>query len=674
MKLHLDIETYCDLDLKKVGAYRYASDPSFDIVLVSFQYEGGPVVRIKLLEGEQWPQYLVDDLADPAVIKYAHNAPFEVVCLSRYLGFDLDWSQWRCTLLQAAYLGLPLGLDQVGKILNISEQKDARGKLVMKYWSSPCKPTKTNGGRTRNMPADNPEKWEVYGQYNEQDVRAEVEVAAFCERFPDLPPVEWLYWQMDQRINDRGVYIDREFVEAAIAVNLEYQAEVYAEMKSICGIDSPKKLQQLKDWIFERTGERLASLDKEFYKDFRPEEWPEDVARVLELRQLGSRAAVDKYDAMLRYIGGDDRVRGILQFYGANRTGREAGRAVQPQNMKKNFDNDGQLAKEAKRLDVPVAAVKARVGSLLETAREAVRKGLADVLYDDPTEMVAMLVRTAICAPEGRTLPVSDFSAIEARVVSWLAGEDWQLDVFRGDGKIYEATASRMFSIPMDEITKGSPYRAKGKVASLALGYQGGAGALITMGALREGLTEDELDPIKVAWRQANPNIVKLWKKVNEAAKYAIERRTSYTLVLKYTKLVFRYDRGFLFITLPSGRRLAYYGAKVEQGAKGPRIIYWGIDQVKKTWVKMDTYGGKLVENITQAVARDCLFDSMLRMDKAGIEIVMHVHDEIVAECDEDKGVETLELMENIMAVSPLWAKDLPLRGDGFVTKFYRKD
>lgn len=668
-KLHIDIETYCDLDLKKVGVYRYVSHPSFAIIWLSYQFDDGMTLRVDLTASPV-PPFVRVALEDPDVTKYAHNAPFEVVCLSEWLGFKLEWSQWRCTLVQAAYLGLPLGLDQVAKVLRLSNQKDAKGKALIKYWSTPCKPTKTNGGRTRNLPEHHPEKWEEYGQYNEQDVVVEVDIDEYCERFPDLPPVEWQYWAMDQRINDRGVYIDREFVEAAIATNDEYQRGVLIEMESICGVDSPTKLQQLKDWIFERTGERLGSIDKEFYKDFRPEEWPDDVARVLELRQLASRASVSKYDTILRYATDDDRVRGILQFYGANRTGREAGRAIQPQNLKKNKDNDAQLAAEAKRLGVSVAAVRRVVGSSLLTAREAVRKRLADVLYDDVPEVVSQLIRTAICAPAGRTLPVSDFSAIEARVVSWLAGEDWQLDVFRGDGKIYEATAARMFDVPVESIGKGSDLRAKGKVASLALGYQGASGALITMGALREGLTEEELPAIVNAWRKANPNIKSLWNKVQAAARHVIEKKTAYTLKLKYTSLRFSFERGYLFIQLPSGRRLAYYGAEVNKG----RITYWGVDQIKKTWVKMDTYGGKLVENITQAVARDCLFDSMLRMERAGVEIIMHVHDEIVAECDEAEGPAVLEVMENIMAVSPLWAKGLPLKGDGFVTPIYRKD
>lgn len=672
-KLHQDIETYCDLDLKKVGVYRYVNHPSFCILWLTYKINDLPEVRVDMTK-QAPPDEYTGMLLDKDTIKYAHNAPFEVVCLSKYYDYELDWSQWRCTMVQAAYLGLPLGLDQVGKVLKITEQKDAKGKGLITYWSKPCKPTKSNGERTRNLPEHHPVKWEQYGDYNEQDVRAEVEVDEFCERFPDLPRVEWVYWAMDQRINDRGIYIDREFVEAAIAVNQEYQLEVYAEMYEICGVDSPKKLQQLKDWIYDRTGEMIKSLDKEFYKDFDPTEWPEDVARVLELRQLGSRASIDKYDTMLRWANDDDRIRGILQFYGANRTGREAGRAVQPQNLKKNVDNADYIAKTAKALGVSFSDVLAIVGSSMITSREAVKKGIADLLYDDVPEVISTLVRTAICAPHGRKLAVSDFSAIEARVVSWLAGEDWQLDVFRGDGKIYEATASRMFGIPIEQITKGSPYRAKGKVASLALGYQGGAGALITMGALREGLTEEELDPIKDAWRAANPNIKSLWKRVNDAAKYVIEKKTVYMLRLKYTFLKFSFERGFLFITLPSGRRLAYYGARVEPSAKGSRIIYWGVDQVKKTWVKMDTYGGKLVENITQAVARDCLFDSMLRMERAGVEIVMHVHDEIVAECDADEAENTLEVMENIMAVSPLWAKGLPLEGDGFVTTVYRKD
>lgn len=671
--LHFDYETYCDLDLKKVGVYRYVSHPSFCVLWLSYRFDDQPVRRVDLM-AQPLPPQVRRALTDPTVIKYAHNAPFEfVVTRAAYKLDGMDWSQWRCTQVQAAYLGLPHSLEKVASVLKLANQKDGAGKTLMSYWSKPCTPRKSNGMRTRNLPEHHPEKWAAYGDYCVQDTVVESDISAYAARFPDLPPVEWTYWAMDQRINDRGVHIDREFVLQAIALNSAYQAEVYAEMFEICGIDSPRKLDALKKWIKAESGVTITKLDKEFYKDFVPEEWPPHVARVFELRKLASRASIAKYDAMIRFATADDRVRGILQFYGAGRTGREAGRAVQPQNMPKNKDNAGRIKQLSKEHGVAEHVIERLIGVSLDTAREAVRKGLAEVLYDDVPALVSELIRTAITAPEGRMLAVCDFSAIEARVVSWLAGEDWQLEVFRGDGKIYEATASRMFNVAIELITKSSPLRAKGKVASLALGYQGGEGALITMGALREGLLLEELDPIKDAWRAANPNIVKLWKLVNNAAKYVIEKRTAYTLRLKYTALRFSYEKGNLFITLPSGRRLAYHNASLRAGRKGMRIVYWGLND-KKQWVMLDTYGGKLVENITQAIARDCLFDSMLRMDQQGIEIIMHVHDEMVAECDKGTERQTLKLMEDIMAVSPLWAKDLPLRGDGFVSPIYRKD
>lgn len=670
LKLTIDIETYCNLDLTKVGVYRYVADPSFGVLWFSYQFEGGPIEQLDVYNND-YRETLRQWLTDPNYIKYSHNAPFEVVCLSAWLEIPHLWEQWRCSQVRVAYMGLPFKLEQAGKPMGLSEQKDRKGKLLINYWSKPCPPTKTNGGRTRNLPHHHAEKWQAFGNYCGQDVRVEVAGDKYCDRFGDLPDLEWQYWQLDQRINDRGIPVDREFVLACSRVNAEHVERARSEMERICGIASPKALDQIKAWILSRTGVKLTSIDKEFYKDFVPEEWPDDVARVLELRQLASRA--DKYSAFIRAICPNDRVHGTLQFYGANRTGREAGRIVQPQNMVKNKDNADSVAAVAKRLGVPYGKVLELVGSSLRTAREAVLKGLVDVLYDDPLAVVGSLVRTAIKAPAGRALAVCDFSAIEARVISWLAGEDWQLKVFRGDGRIYEATASRMFNVPVEQISKGHPLRAKGKVASLALGYEGGAGALITMGALREGLTEAELDPIKVAWRLANPNIVAFWKQLRNAAIWAIERKSRYVLRLKYTSLTFTYDRGYLFITLPSGRRLSYHGAQVEQGPRGKRITYYGIND-QAQWVKMDTYGGKLAENITQAIARDCLWVSMLEMDRRGLEIIMHVHDEIVCECDEEAAPGILKVMEDVMLVSPHWAKDLPLVGDGFTTDIYRKD
>lgn len=644
MKLHIDIETYSETSIK-AGVYKYVADPAFEVLLFAYQYDDGPVKVVDLAQGDQLPRMVLADLVDPGVTKYAHNAPFEVVALRAWTGILLDWSQWRCTMVMAAYLGLPLKLEHVAKVLHLTEQKDTKGKALIKYFTEPVKTPKAKDGfRTRNLPHHAPEKWAAFVEYNAQDVRTEVEVEKWCDQFPGLPANEWAYWVMDQEINDRGVAIDVELVEAANEANGAFLEGVHAEMRQLTGIDNPNSLTQLKAW-FVHQGVEVKSLNKEALEDLGADgSLPGNVARLVELRRLGSKASVSKYDAMLLYRGEGDRIRGLFQFYGANRTGREAGRGVQLQNLKRTPSKG------------------------IEVAREAVRKGLADLLYDDVPELISKLVRTALVAPPGRTFAVSDFAAIEARVIAWLAGEEWVLDVFKSHGKIYEATAARMFSIPIEKITKGSPMRQKGKVASLALGYQGASGALITMGALREGLTEEELPAIVHKWRQANPNVVKFWRKLEAAARMVVERRTRYTLTLPYTSIGFSFERGHLFITLPSGRRLAYYGATVRSG----KLEYWGLDQIRKVWCRQNTYGGKLAENVTQAIARDCLFDSMDRM--AYLAIVMHVHDEIVAECNEAEGPEVLAGMEKIMAVSPVWANGLPLKGDGFVTPFYKKD
>lgn len=648
--LHIDIETFCEVNLLYTGVYRYAQDPSFKIILFAYAWDEEEPTVVDLydcdwVDGSELPLEVWEALTDPSILKIAHNANFEITCISEYFGIELDPSQWFCTQVGAAYLGLPLSLDKIGQVLGLSQQKDSKGKSLINFFSMPCKPTKKNEGRTINRPEHDAEKWELFKEYNAQDVRTEGEIFKYLERFEGLPPIEWEYWQQDQAINARGVAIDSEFIDAAIEANKEFLAEVHSELIELTGVENPNSLAQLKAWVEGQTGEPVKSLSKEHLQDFLDSDMiPENVKRVLTLRQLGSKTSVSKYDTMKNYECKDGRIRGLLQFYGANRTGRYAGRGVQIQNLKRTM------------------------GKGIVTAKEAVRKGIADLLYDDVPEVISKLVRTALIAPPGRSLVSSDFSAIEARVVAWLAGEDWVLEVFNSHGKLYEATASKMFNIPLESITKGSDLRQKGKVASLALGYQGASGALVQMGALRQGLDEAELPAIVRAWRSANPAIVKFWRECEQAAKHVITKKTSYTLYKPYTSLKFHYERGYLFITLPSGRRLSYYGAEVKDG----KLRYYGMDQVKKIWVKIDTYGGSLVENITQAVARDCLTDTMYRMQD--YEIIMHVHDEIVVEVDDDKAEDTLEDINNIMAVSPAWAKGLPLSGDGYVSKFYKKD
>lgn len=650
-KLHIDIETFCKLDIGDVGVYRYAEDPSFKIILFAFAWDDDPVTVLDTyydeFPGESIPADVWKALTSPDVQKIAHNANFEYVCIGTYFGLGLDLSQWFCTMVAAAYLGLPLGLDKVGQVLGLAHQKDAKGKGLIQFFCKPCKPTKKNGERTINEPTDDPEKWEDFKYYNGQDVRVEGEILKYVSRLPGLPDIEREYWVQDQVINGTGITIDREFVEAAIEVNNRVVAEVRQEIIELTGIDNPNSPTQLKAWLKKQLGHEVKSIGKEYLADAVDNDLiPPVVARVLELRAMGSKTSTSKYGTMLDYVCMDGRIRGLLQFYGANRTGRYSGRGVQIQNLKRTIKGD------------------------LEVAKAAVVKGVAELLYDDVPDLISKLIRTALVAAPGKSLPVSDFSAIEARVVSWIAGEEWQLEVFRTHGKIYEATAANMFNVPIEMVTKGSDLRGKGKVASLALGYQGSVGALITMGALREGLTEPELPAIVSAWRAANPHIVKLWRDVQDAAKHVIKNKTSYVLRKPYCTLKFSFERGYLFITLPSGRRLAYYGAAVE----GSKITYWGLDQVKKIWVKMDAYGGLLTENITQAIARDCLCNAMHGIGKYGIPILMHIHDEIVAEADDDKAEATLEIMNEVMAVSPVWAKGLPLKGDGYVSKYYRKD
>lgn len=643
-ELHIDIETYCEVDLKDTGVYPYAQHPSFSIDLFSYAWGDGEPVLVDLANGEEIPDIVWHALTDRYVTKFAHNANFEMVCIAEFYGLEIDPRQWFCTMVAAAYLGLPLGLDKLGEVLHLKEKKDPKGKALITYFSKPCKPTKANGGRTRNLPSDAPEKWGQYGGYNLQDVRVEMEVHKYVNRFPGLPAIEWEYWYQDQEINARGVYIDLEFINAAIELNRGELEEIRHEMAELTGVENPNSLAQLKAWL-KAEGVTVASLNKEYLAEVDLTGLPPKAARLLELRNAGSKTSSSKFDKLLQYVCADGRVRGLIQFYGANATGRYAGRGVQIQNLKKTIKGD------------------------LQTAKDAVIKGLAELLYDNVTDLISRLIRPALIAAPGHTLVVSDFAAIEGRVLAWLAGEEWVLDVFRTHGKLYEATAANMFNVPISMVTKGSDLRAKGKVAALALGYQGASGALIKMGALREGLTEAELPPLVTAWRKANPRIVKFWRELENAARHVIRERSRYVLRKPYATIIFSYEKGYLFITLPSGRRLAYFNAHLE----GSRICCYRMDQIKKIWVKKNIYGGLIAENITQAVARDCLVEAMYKL-KDGPPIVLHVHDEIGSEVLDELADEALEEISNVMAQSPEWAPDLPLEGDGYISKYYRKD
>lgn len=697
IKLHIDIETFCELDLTRVGTFAYVAHPSFRIILLAYRWDGAAeTVQLDLYDDPQGytiPNDVWAALTDDDVQKEAHNAWFEFICIrAAYNLYDyMRIEQWRCTMIKAAYLGLPLKLGIVAKVLNLGAQKDTRGKQLMGFFSWPVKkPKKADGYRLINLPTDMPNEWEEYRQYNATDVDVEYEIDKYCQRYPPVPDIEWSRWFLDFYINERGVGIDVEFIEAAIASNARFTENILAEMVSIAGLDNPNSAAQIKGWLKEETGEDVKSIGKEWLQaNIGSGLLPEHVDRLLELRRIASKGSISKYATMLAWGWYDGRLRGMFQFYGANRTGREAGRGVQPQNLKKTALDVGKFLKEAAVLKVSYSAAQIRglhAGSLeregaVEIAKEAIIKDIAELLYDDVPDLISRLVRTALIPKDGHSFPVADFSAIEGRVVAWLAGEEWALDVFRTHGKIYEATAANMFNAPFETILKGGVnygLRAKGKVATLALGYQGGVGAMLTMGALKEGLREDELQPIVTAWRAANPAIAAprtgLWSKVEAAARYVIKKKKRYTLHLPYTKLTFSYERGYMFIELPSGRRLAYYGAHLDRGKfSNESIYYYGLGNGKnKGWQRISTYGGSLVENITQAVARDCLFFAMDNMEH--IPLIMHVHDEVVAEVPDETAVATLEEMLNIMKVIPLWANGLPLEGDGFITKFYKKD
>jgi DNA polymerase len=654
--LRIDVETYSSVDLKTCGMHRYIESPDFEILLFAYAYDDEPVRVIDLTAFEDLPERVIYDLTDQAVIKTAFNAAFERGTIAKHFGIECDPSQWRCTAVWALTLGLPGYLEGVAEVLNLAAQKDARGKLLIKYFSVPCKPTKTNGQRTRNFPHHDPEKWEQYVEYNRQDVVVEREIAKKLERFP-VPEHEWRLWALDQRINDRGVRLDRTLVQQAIDCDALYEARLVEEAKELTGLENPNSLPQLKEWLAGRGLETPDGLSKEFMPVLLDAAPDDETRRMLELRQEMSKTSVDKYHAMQRSVCGDDRARGLLQFCGANRTWRWAGRLIQVQNLPQNKIED------------------------LALARETLRSGdfeMLEMLFGAPPFVLSQLIRTAfVPSPDSRFI-VADFSAIEARVIAWLADEHWVLDVFRGHGKIYEATAANMFGVPLETIAKGHAnyaLRAKGKVAVLACGYQGGENALAAMDTKKE-IDPDEYPRLVKQWRDANPNIRKLWYRAEDAAVTAVREKTTVKLA---HGVQYRYKAGTLFADLPSGRSLAYVNARVKMETIRPKdkepfekdvLIFDGMDQVKKKWMSHRTYGGRLVENLVQAIARDCLADSMMRLDTAGYRIVMHVHDEVVID---DRGG-TVEHVTEIMGRPIDWAPGLPLTAAGFECDFYQKD
>ena len=641
--LEADIESFSDVDLIKCGVYAYADSPAFEILLFAYSFDGGETQIIDLAQGEKLPAEVEEAIFDVSVTKTAYNANFERTCLSKYFGRYIPPESWHCSAVQAAMLALPRSLEDVGRVLGLDEQKMKEGKELIRYFCVPCKPTKANGGRTRNLPCHAPEKWELFKTYCKRDVDVEKSIRRKLHNFP-IPEGEMELYRLDQRINDRGVLVDMGLVEQAIACERLHKEIVTKRAYELTGLENPNSVAQLKGWLGDM-GMEAESLSKKAVAEMIAETDGE-VEELLRLRLLMAKTSVKKYEAMERSVCSDGRVHGLLQFYGANRTGRFAGRLVQIQNLPQNHLPD------------------------LELARDLVKQGRfedIELLYDSTPNVLSELIRTAFIPKPGCRFVVADFSAIEARVLAWLSGEQWRLDVFTSHGKIYEASASSMFHVPMEEITKGSPLRQKGKLAELGLGFGGASGALISMGALDMGLTEDELPPLVAAWRKANPHITQFWWDVDAAAIKAVTEKQR----TKVGKIIFEYKSGILFITLPSGRKLSYVKPRMAVNKFGRNgLTYEGISENKK-WSRIETYGPKLVENIVQGTARDLLAESMLRVEKKGYPIVMHCHDEIIAEVPE--GVGSVDEMCEIMAVQPKWAEGLPLRADGFECRFYKK-
>ena len=646
--LSIDIETYSSVDLVKSGVYNYCESEDFEILLLAYAIDVEDVQIIDLASGEKMPERLLHALVDPAVIKTAYNANFERTCLSKYFQLVMPPEQWSCSSVHALILGLPGHLDGVAKCLKLNEQKMKEGKALIRYFSIPCKATKVNGGRTRNLPEHDAEKWDTFKDYCKQDVEVERQIRKKLEAFP-IPIAEKKLWELDQYINDQGVQVDEGLVKHAIQADTTYQDNLLKEAVHLTGLENPNSPAQLKSWLLEQ-GMEVDSLAKKNVEVLMDEVENPKVKRLLELRQAMSKTSVKKYEAMGRSMCKDQRIRGLLQFYGANRTGRWADRLVQIHNLPRNSMSDIHLARD-----------------LLKSGNyEAL-----ELLFDSVPDVLSQLIRTAFTPSKGHRFIVADFSAIEARVIAWLAGEHWRMEVFQSHGKIYEASAAQMFKVPIETIDKGSPLRQKGKIAELALGYGGSKGALTQMGALEMGLTEDELPELVSAWREANPKIVKLWWNVEAAAIKSVKEKA---VVKMQYGLTFHYKKGILFITLPSGRSLAYVRPKIgiDERFGKEQLTYEGTEQGSKQWGRIPTYGGKLTENIIQAIARDCLAEAMVKLNDAGYRINFHVHDEVVL--DVPIGAGSKEEVEKVMGQPIKWAPGLPLEADSFETDYYMKD
>lgn len=643
--LSIDIETYSSENLAKCGVYRYCQSPDFEVLLFGYSVDGGPVIVIDLANGDTIPDEIICAIVDDKVIKWAFNAQFERICLSRYLGGDvgvyMNPASWRCTMVWAATLGLPLSLEGVGAVLGLEKQKLKEGKDLIRYF---CTPAKAKDGSTfRHYPSDAPEKWESFKAYNLRDVETEMAIQDKLSKFP-VAESEWRNYHLDQQINDRGIMLDMTMVRQAIACDEQFKRTHMEQARSVTGLENPNSPAQLKEWLAER-GVEVESLSKAAVLQML-EEADGEVELALSLRQELAKSSVKKYTAMESVVGSDSRARGLIQFYGANRTGRYAGRLIQVQNLPQNHLPD------------------------LDTVRTLICNGHFDtveLLYDSVPMVLSELIRTAFIPKRGHRFFVADFSAIEARVIAWIAGEQWRQEVFAAGGDIYCASASQMFHVPVEKHGVNGHLRQKGKIAELALGYGGSVGALKAMGALNMGVPEEELKPLVDAWRLANPNIVRLWWDIDRAASTCVRERTA----TECRGIRFIYQSGMMFIVLPSGRKLVYVKPRLGVNRFGNEsVTFEGVGEQKK-WLRLESYGPKFVENIVQATARDILAEAMLRLDAHGYKIVMHVHDEAVIEAPADT---SLDDICEVMGQTPVWAKGLLLRADGYICDFYKKD